>query len=142
MYTRWRTDGFSFYPGRMTFEDLCLAYSSHLAAHLYLVLALVTGVCAGLYGDAASRFKVAVAATILAYPLAWYLIHRFVLRGRSLYGLPITAGLWKRAHFDHHQGPQVFNFGYGVEEAKRFPWVARLSGNMPRERPPRARETD
>lgn len=238
---------------RMTFEDLCLAYSSHPAVHLYLVLALLTGVYAGLSGHAGWRLLMAAGATALAYPLAWYLIHRFVLHGRWLYRFPITAGLWKRVHFGHHQdphrmdvlfgsplntvptiviivlplgwligcgaggaaaalcagfvitciyefihcvqhlnfkprnrlrrrmkelhlihhyhdetgnfgitsfavdrmlgtyvptaqqrprSPHVFNLGYDAQVAKRFPWVAELSGHMPRERPQRAGETN
>lgn len=253
MYRRWRTDGSRFHLGRMTFGGLCRAYSSHPAVHLYLILALMTGLYAGLGGHAGWRLLVPVAATILAYPLAWYLIHRFILHSRWLYRSPITAGLWKRVHFDHHQdphrmdvlfgsplntvptmvvillplgwllgrgasgaaaalctgflitciyefihcvqhlnfkprsrllrrmkelhlihhyhdetgnfgitsftvdrvlgtyfgtartrprSPHVFNLGYDLEEAKRFPWVAELSGHMPRERPPRVRETN
>ena len=34
------------------------------------------------------------------------------------------------------RSPHVFNLGYTPEEAKRFPWVAELSGGPPRSRPP------
>lgn len=38
---------------------------------------------------------------------------------------------------DLPRSPTVFNLGYDVEEAKRYPWVAELSGELPRDRPRR-----
>ncbi len=55
----------------------------------------------------------AVLATVLAYPIAWYLIHRFVLHSRFLYRSPLTAALWKRIHFDHHQDPHRMDVLFG-----------------------------
>lgn len=253
MYTRWRKHGRSFDLGRMTLADLIRAYASHPAVHLYLVLALASGLYAVLHAEGWLRPLLAILATILAYPLAWYLIHRFILHSRFLYRFPLTAALWKRIHFDHHQdphrmdvlfgsplntvptilviliplgwliggdlagsaaasaagliitciyefchcmqhlnfkprsrlfrrmkelhlihhfhdesgnfgitsygidrafgtfynsargrqrSPHVFNLGYDLKEAQRFPWVAKLSGRPPRERPPRFGEAD
>lgn len=39
---------------------------------------------------------------------------------------------------DVPRSPHVFNLGYDVEQSKRFPWVAELSGGPPRSRPPSA----
>ena len=252
MYSRWRKDGRSFDLGRMTLRDLWLAYSSHPAVHLYIVLALAAGIYAATNVHAPWRMLAAMATTVLAYPLAWYLIHRFILHGRWLYRSPLTAALWKRIHFDHHQDPHrmdvlfgsplntvptilvilfplgwliggtsaaaaavsigfvitciyefshciqhlnfkprsrllrrmkelhlvhhfhdetgnfgitsfavdrmfgtyydsarsrprsrfAFNLGYDANEAARFPWVAKLTGQLPRERPARAGEAD
>jgi sterol desaturase/sphingolipid hydroxylase (fatty acid hydroxylase superfamily) len=250
MYGRWR-EGRSFDLGRMTLPELLRAYATHPAIHLYLVLALVSGGLAVHWATEASRPLLAGVVTVLAYPLAEYLIHRFVLHARFLYRFAWTAALWKRVHFDHHQdphrldvlfgsplntmptiltitaplgwlvgdgkagaaaaactgflvfcvyefchcvqhlnfqprsrllrrmkerhlahhfhdeggsfgitsffvdrlfgtfygqarerrrSPHVFNLGYDAAEAARFPWVARLSGGPPRDRPPRAGE--
>ena len=103
MYGPWR-GGRSFDLGRMTLRELVVAYAAHPAIHLYAVLAVVGTVLAVLWGEGAGfRPLLAVLATALAYPLAWYLIHRFVLHSRFLYRSPLTAALWKRIHFDHHQ---------------------------------------
>lgn len=253
MYTRWRKHGRSFDLGRMTLPDLIRAYASHPAVHLYALLAVLCAGYAALHAQGWVRPLLAILATVLAYPLAWYLIHRFILHGRLLYRSPITAALWKRIHFDHHQDPHrmdvlfgsplntvptilviliplgwaiggnaagaaaasaagfvitcvyefchciqhlnfkprshllrrmkelhlihhfhdetgnfgitsygidrffgtfyasarsrprsahVFNLGYDLKEAARFPWVAKLSGRPPRERPPRLGEAD
>ncbi|GAB0120006.1 sterol desaturase family protein [Acidisoma sp. 7E03] len=253
MYSRWRKEGRSFDLGRMALADLIRAYSSHPAVHLYLLLAVVAGVYAVSHATAPLRQGAAILATVLAYPLAWYLIHRFILHGRWLYRSRFTAALWKRIHFDHHQdphrmdvlfgsplntvptillilvplgwaiggtaagaaaavaagflitclyefchcvqhlnikprnrllrrmkelhlahhfhdetgnfgitsfgvdrafgtyyakaslrprSPSAFNLGYDEREAARFPWVARLSGRLPRARPPRFGEAD
>jgi sterol desaturase/sphingolipid hydroxylase (fatty acid hydroxylase superfamily) len=55
----------------------------------------------------------AVLATMLAYPIAWYAIHRFILHSRFLYRSPVTAALWKRIHFDHHQDPHRMDVLFG-----------------------------
>ena len=113
MYNRWRQHGRSFDLGRMTLRDLSAAYGSHPAVHLYVVIALVSGIYA-LHVDAASwRLFAAVAATMLAYPLVWYGLHRFVLHSRLLYRSRLTAPLWKRIHFDHHQDPHRMDVLFG-----------------------------
>jgi sterol desaturase/sphingolipid hydroxylase (fatty acid hydroxylase superfamily) len=37
---------------------------------------------------------------------------------------------------DAPRSPTVFNLGYDADQARRFPWVAELSGGPPRDRPP------
>jgi sterol desaturase/sphingolipid hydroxylase (fatty acid hydroxylase superfamily) len=41
---------------------------------------------------------------------------------------------------DRPRSPTVYNLGYDVEKAKKYPWVAEESGHMPRDRPPSARQ--
>nr|WP_295738534.1 sterol desaturase family protein [uncultured Acidocella sp.] len=36
------------------------------------------------------------------------------------------------------RSPTVFNLGYDLEQAKRYPWVMELTGSPPRDRPPGA----
>ncbi len=112
MYTRWRKYGRSFDLGRMTLRDLFVAYGSHPAVHVYLALTLASLACA-VHAATGWRPLLAVAATLLAYPLAWYGLHRFVLHSRLLYRSRWTAPLWKRIHFDHHQDPHRMDVLFG-----------------------------
>jgi len=41
---------------------------------------------------------------------------------------------------ERQRSAHVFNLGYDVEEAKKYPWVMNLTGAPPRDRPPRATE--
>ncbi len=113
MYGRWR-DGRSFDLGRMTLRELLGAYATNPAIHLYLALALLSGGLAVRWAtEAWGGPLLAVLATVLAYPAAWYLIHRFVLHSRFLYRSAWTAALWKRIHFDHHQDPHRLDVLFG-----------------------------
>jgi sterol desaturase/sphingolipid hydroxylase (fatty acid hydroxylase superfamily) len=115
MYGRWR-GGRSFDLGRMTLPELVGNYFSHPAIHCYLLLGALSAGLAVWWGAETSgwRLLAAVAATIAAYPLAWYLIHRFVLHSDLLYRSPLTAALWKRIHFDHHQDPHRLDVLFGA----------------------------
>ncbi len=113
MYTRWRKYGRSFDLGRMTLRDLIVAYSSHPAVHLYSLGAVVAGILAARESASVWGPLCAVVATVTAYPLAWYAIHRFVLHSRFLYRSKLTAALWKRIHFDHHQDPYRMDVLFG-----------------------------
>jgi sterol desaturase/sphingolipid hydroxylase (fatty acid hydroxylase superfamily) len=114
MYARWFRDGRSFDLGRMTFPDLWRAYLSHPAVHLYVAVTLVSIVVAVLHPPGLWACLAAIAATAVAYPVAWYGIHRFILHGRLLYRSPLTAQLWKRIHFDHHQDPNRMDVLFGA----------------------------
>lgn len=114
MYHRWLTDGRSFNLGRMSLRDLWIAYLTHPAVHLYIALSVV---CCGLavhLHPSWTEAAIAAGVTVLAYPLAWYLIHRFILHARFLYRSPLTAALWKRIHFDHHQDPNRMDVLFGA----------------------------
>ena len=113
MYARWLKDGRSFNLGRMTLRDLVDAYLSHPAIHLYAAGILVSLSVAVSSAAGPWRPAAAVLATMLAYPLAWYGIHRFILHGRLLYRFQLTASLWKRIHFDHHQDPNRMDVLFG-----------------------------
>ncbi|QCE32114.1 sterol desaturase family protein [Acetobacteraceae bacterium] len=54
----------------------------------------------------------------------------------------ITNYLWDRffstyyeSATDRPRSPKVFNLGYTLEEAKKYPWVMDLTGSPPRDRP-------
>lgn len=113
MYRRWRTQGSSFDLGRMSLRDLLRAYGSHPAIHLYLLLAGGSLAYAVHRADGVMPPLRAVLLTALAYPVVWYVLHRFVLHGRFLYRMRLTAPLWKRIHFDHHQDPNRMDVLFG-----------------------------
>ncbi len=114
MYARWFKNGRSFDLGRMSLADLVRAYATHPAVHLYAGCAAISLAVAAWQEDGVLRCLGAVLATVLAYPIAWYLIHRFILHGRFLYRSPLTATLWKRIHFDHHQDPHRMDVLFGA----------------------------
>jgi sterol desaturase/sphingolipid hydroxylase (fatty acid hydroxylase superfamily) len=113
MYARWFRDGRSFDLGRMSLRDLCRAYLSHPAVHLYLGGMLVSLLLVVRTARSPWPCLAASSATLLAYPVVWYAIHRFILHGRFLYRSPLTASLWKRIHFDHHQDPHRMDVLFG-----------------------------
>ncbi len=113
IYSNWRRHGHRFDLGRMSVGRLVAAYASHPAVHLYVVGALVSGALAVMLDHGSWRPAVAVLATVAAYPMVWYLIHRFVLHSRLLYRSRLTAALWKRIHFDHHQDPHRMDVLFG-----------------------------
>ncbi|MGF1462854.1 MAG: sterol desaturase family protein [Maricaulaceae bacterium] len=91
--------------GRMSLGRLTRTFFSYPAIATYMAIAAgCLGYVAWRPGSVWALAAAAIAAS-LVYPLAWYLLHRFVLHGRWLYKIPQMAALWKRIHFDHHQDP-------------------------------------
>ena len=52
------------------------------------------------------------------------------------------SGSWYDAARDRPRSATVFNLGYDLAEAARYPYVAKLTGAPPRDRPPMAGEQD
>ncbi|GAB4491757.1 MAG: hypothetical protein Tsb0010_00180 [Parvularculaceae bacterium] len=98
---------------RMQLKDLNWAYVTYPGIQTYFVL-FIACVAATLYwfGDPIA-VAVSALAGVLVYPLAWYLLHRYVLHSNLLYRSPLTAGLWKRIHYDHHQHPNDLSVLFG-----------------------------
>jgi sterol desaturase/sphingolipid hydroxylase (fatty acid hydroxylase superfamily) len=99
---------------RMDLRDLVRVYFTYPAILSYLVLAAASAALALLWATGAWSLVAALAAAIVLYPLAWYLVHRFVLHGRFLYKRRATAAAWKRIHFDHHQDPNDLRVLFGA----------------------------
>ncbi len=118
--------GRSYDLGRMTLPELWAAYLTYPAISLYAVLA----VAAASVAAATARHWEAVALpallALLIYPVAWYLIHRFILHGRWLYRMRWSARLWKRIHFDHHQDPHRLAVLFGAP-SNTLPTLAALT---------------
>ncbi len=98
----------------MTFRDLLAAYGTHPAVHLYLVLAAASTALAVHCSMSVWQPTCAALVTLAAYPVAWYGIHRFILHSKLLYRHRMTAALWKRIHFDHHQDPYRMDVLFGA----------------------------
>lgn len=103
----------------MRLGDLTGAYFQHPSVAVYFTLlgasaALALSLSDGPVVARALTLGLAVVAAVLMYPLAWYLLHRFVLHGRFLYRSPRTVALWKRIHYDHHADPDDLRVLFGA----------------------------
>ena len=56
----------------------------------------------------------AAGATVLAYPLVWYALHRWVLHSKWMFKSRLLAPTWKRIHYDHHQDPNHLEVLFGA----------------------------
>lgn len=98
----------------MTFRELVVAYFQYYAIQVYLLLGVLTAIGAIWTMESLLPLAAAAVAAVLVYPLVWYLLHRFILHGRFLFRSPLTARLWKRIHFDHHQDPHNLEVLFGA----------------------------
>jgi len=99
---------------KMSLRELVIAYFQYPAILAYLALGLAA---AGFYAWRPAPLVptlLSVAAASLAYPLFWYLIHRYVLHSRWMFKVPVMASTWKRIHYDHHQDPNHLEVLFGA----------------------------
>ncbi len=106
--------GRSFDLGRMSLRELTVAYFTYYAIQAYLALGVVATVLALWLATSALAIVASVVSAIVLYPVVWYLLHRFVLHGEYLYRWSVTAPIWKRIHFDHHQDPHKLEVLFGA----------------------------
>ena len=98
----------------MSFRELVVAYFQYPAIIAYLLLAALS---IGVYVARPAPLLPtlgAIALAALAYPLAWYVLHRWVLHSRWMFKLPPLASTWKRIHYDHHQDPNHLEVLFGA----------------------------
>ena len=100
--------------GRMSLADLVKVYFTYPAVIVYVVLATISSAAAAILASTVWPLALAAVLAGLAYPLVWYTLHRFVLHGRFLYKNSLTAPIWKRVHFDHHQDPHNLRVLFGA----------------------------
>lgn len=98
---------------RMSLRELVRAYFAYPAIQVYLALSVLSGAAAVLWAQSPLPLLIGASAAVLLYPLAWYLLHRFVLHGAFLYKMRWSAALWKRIHFDHHRDPHDLRVLFG-----------------------------
>jgi Fatty acid hydroxylase superfamily len=99
---------------KMTFGELVVAYFQYYAIQAYLLLSVVAACVAYRAPTTLVRGAIAAGFAVLAYPLVWYCLHRWVLHGRWLFKSPLTASVWKRIHYDHHQDPHHLEVLFGA----------------------------
>lgn len=101
--------------GRMTLNELIVAYATYPTVIFYFALAVAAGYGAIRLGALATPWRTlaAIAALLAIYPFYEYALHRFVLHNRLLYKSPMTAAVWKRIHYDHHQDPNRLDVLFG-----------------------------
>ena len=102
------------YLNKMSFSELVVAYFQHYTIQVYLIGSALLLFWAFSQGGDPIRFILSAGLVVLVYPLAWYLLHRFVLHGQWLFKSRFTAKLWKRIHFDHHQNPHHLEVLFGA----------------------------
>lgn len=110
-YKAWKSQNYLL--NRMTFADLWRAYITYPAIQAYAALTIV---CLAAIPFLAASWLATFAAFALGaflFPIAWYLIHRFVLHGSWMYKTPYFASLWKRVHYDHHRYPNDLSVLFG-----------------------------
>ncbi len=107
-------DGHGHKLDRLTLGGLIRAYLCHYSIQVYFALAALCIVVTVLWADGVWPIAGAIAAALLVYPLAEYVVHRFILHSALLYKSPRTAALWKRIHFDHHQDPNDLRVLFGA----------------------------
>ncbi len=99
---------------RMTLRELVVAYFQYYAIQAYLILAVIS-VGVAIWNPPSLLAGVgAVVFAVIAYPLIWYLLHRYVLHSQWMYKSPLTARTWKRIHYDHHQDPNHLEVLFGA----------------------------
>lgn len=106
--------GRAHYLDRMTLRELVVAYFQYYAIQVYLLLALVSAAVAVWNPPSLLAGAAAAAFAVVAYPFAWYLLHRYVLHSQWMWKSPLTAKTWKRIHYDHHQDPNHLEVLFGA----------------------------
>jgi hypothetical protein len=99
---------------RMTLRELTAAYFGHHAIIAYLGLAVLSVAVSAIYPAGLIPTVAAIALVTLAYPLVWYMLHRWVLHCHWMFKVPLLAGIWKRIHYDHHQDPNHLEVLFGA----------------------------
>ena len=101
--------------GRMTLGELAVSYATYPSVLLYALLAAAAAGGAVKLGVIAEPLRLAgtIVATLAIFPFYEYALHRFVLHNRALYKSPLTADVWKRIHYDHHQDPNRLDVLFG-----------------------------
>ena len=99
---------------KMTFRELVVAYFQYYAIQAYLLLTVACAYVAYAYPTTLLRGAASATIAVAAYPLAWFLLHRYVLHSNWMFKSPLTARTWKRIHYDHHQDPNHLEVLFGA----------------------------
>jgi sterol desaturase/sphingolipid hydroxylase (fatty acid hydroxylase superfamily) len=104
----------SHYLDRMTLKELWIAYFQYPAILAYIVLSFASAGVWLAWPAGALETLASIAVIVLAYPLVWYALHRWVLHSNWMFKVPFLASTWKRIHYDHHQDPNHLEVLFGA----------------------------
>ena len=104
----------AYHLDKMTLKELVAAYFQYYAIIAYILIGIAATVYAVMTATAWVPSAIAAAIIVVFYPLIWYPLHRLVLHGRIFYRMKITARIWKRIHYDHHQDPHDLKILFGA----------------------------
>ncbi len=110
-YKAWKEQNYLL--NRMTFDDLVRAYITYPAIQVYAVLIIGCLIAAAMTFTSLWATAFAFGLGAFLFPIAWYVLHRFVLHGSWMYKTPHLARLWKRVHYDHHRFPNDLSVLFG-----------------------------
>lgn len=99
---------------KMTFKELVVAYFQYPAIIAYLLLSVVALGAFAWSPAPVVPTLLAIGTASVAYPLIWYVLHRWVLHSRWMFKHPLFASTWKRIHYDHHQDPNHLEVLFGA----------------------------
>ena len=99
---------------KMSFRELVIAYFQYPAIIAYLLLSAVAIGAFAWQPAPLVPTLLAIGVSSIAYPLIWYLLHRWVLHSRWMFKMPLLASTWKRIHYDHHQDPNHLEVLFGA----------------------------
>jgi len=115
MFARWASwTNREYNLEKMTLRELVVAFFTHYSIQAYLLLAAVGIGCAIAWAPSIWPPLRAVLLVFLLYPLVEYVLHRWVLHAQWLYKSALTAKVWKRIHYDHHQNPHDLTVLFGA----------------------------
>ena len=104
----------SHFLDRMTLKGLITAYFQHYTIIAYLALIALSVVVFAIFPTTPLRMLASIAAAVFVYPLAWHLLHQYVLHGKWMWRYKSMASTWKRIHYDHHQDPNHLEVLFGA----------------------------
>jgi len=110
--TIWNSN--KYHLDKMDLRDLSIAYFRYPDILVYILLTIAGSITAVISAQHIWQLILPAAAAIIAYPLAWYLLHRYVLHSQHLYKSKYTADVWARIHYAHHQDPHDLRVLFGA----------------------------
>lgn len=104
----------SHYLNKMGVKDLNKAYFAHYTVQVYSLLTALTGWFGFSTTTDWRSTALVLVVTGFLFPFFWYITHRWIMHGTLLWKSPLTAGFWKRIHYDHHQDPHRLEVLFGA----------------------------